>query len=570
MEELTGRIINIQKCSIHDGRGMRTTVFFKGCGLHCLWCANPESIHFYPEVSLNTAKCMGCGFCAKMCKSGAVTLDEDGSLHYDRKKCTGCGACARMCPTEARKLFGEDYTVDELFKKIYQDRYYFQHSGGGVTFSGGEALMQPEFLLAVCKKCRQYRINVAIESCGCGDYEKFKPCLDYIDFIYFDLKQMDPEMHRKITGQTNERILANLEKISQHGIEICVRTPVVPGWNDSEENIRATAEFIKDLPNVKRYELLAYHKLGINKYKILDREYPLNDVEEPSTEHEEAEQKLYDYAEDVVIYRDIPEADEEKIRRIGDADALLVFYTSYIGKNVIESCPDLRYIGMCCSLYTPESANVDIPFANSRGIVVTGIRRYGDRGVAEFVSCEIVRLFHGFGGIFYKGEEMELAGTKVGVVGLGDVGSVVAELLLAFKMDVYYYSRTRKPEMESKGIKYLPFDELLQTVDVLTTHLHKNTPLMDCEDFKRFGNGKVLINTTFTAPYPLDVLREWLEEPGNYYIVDNSVSIGGTDGDIFNMPNVICPDMVAGQSMQSGVLLRIKVLENIRDYLSTH
>ena len=115
MEELTGRIINIQKCSIHDGRGMRTTVFFKGCGLHCLWCANPESIHFYPEVSLNTAKCMGCGFCAKMCKSGAVTLGEDGSLHYDRKKCTGCGACARMCPTEARKLFGEDYTVDELF-----------------------------------------------------------------------------------------------------------------------------------------------------------------------------------------------------------------------------------------------------------------------------------------------------------------------------------------------------------------------------------------------------------------------------------------------------------------------
>ena len=293
-------------------------------------------------------------------------------------------------------------------------------------------------------------------------------------------------------------------------------------------------------------------------------------VLEPVRFDEEAEQKLYDYAEDVVIYRDIPEADEEKIRRIGDADALLVFYTSYIGKNVIESCPDLRYIGMCCSLYTPESANVDIPFANSRGIVVTGIRRYGDRGVAEFVSCEIVRLFHGFGGIFYKGEEMELAGTKVGVVGLGDVGSVVAELLLAFKMDVYYYSRTRKPEMESKGIKYLPFDELLQTVDVLTTHLHKNTPLMDCEDFKRFGNGKVLINTTFTAPYPLDVLREWLEEPGNYYIVANSVSIGGTDGDIFNMPNVICPDMVAGQSMQSGVLLRIKVLENIRDYLSTH
>ena len=293
-------------------------------------------------------------------------------------------------------------------------------------------------------------------------------------------------------------------------------------------------------------------------------------VLEPIRFDAEAERKLADCAESVVIYRDIPRTDEEKTRRIGDADALLVFYTSYIGKNVIERCPNLRYIGMCCSLYTPESANVDIPYAASCGISVTGIRRYGDRGVAEFVSCELVRLFHGFGGIFYKDEEMELAGTKVGVVGLGDVGSVVAELLLAFKMDVYYFSRTRKPEMEAKGIKHLPFHELLQTVDVLTTHLHKNTPLMDEADFKLFGNGKVLINTTFTAPYPLDALRAWLREPGNYYIVDNSVSIGSTDGDIFNMPNVICPNMVAGQSTRSGVLLREKVLENIHNYLKSH
>lgn len=281
MKEPTGKIINIQKCSIHDGRGMRTTVFFKGCGFRCLWCANPESIRFQPEVALNPALCMGCGFCVKVCRSGAAIRREDGSLDFDRSKCTGCGACAAMCPTDARKLFGKEYTVDELFRVIQQDRHYFRHSGGGVTFSGGEALMQPEFLLAVSRKCREYRINVAIESCGCGDYEQFRPCLDYIDYIFYDLKHMDPERHRAITGQSNQRVLENLRQISAHGIEICVRTPVVPGWNDSEENIRATAEFIRDIPNVRRYELLAYHKLGVNKYRILGRAYPLDDVKEP-------------------------------------------------------------------------------------------------------------------------------------------------------------------------------------------------------------------------------------------------------------------------------------------------
>lgn len=298
----------------------------------------------------------------------------------------------------------------------------------------------------------------------------------------------------------------------------------------------------------------------MNKFKKLV-------VLEPIRFDEEAERALYDYAEQVVFFRDIPQTDEEKIARIGDADALLVFYTSRVGENVIAACPNLRYIGMCCSLYTPESANVDISAANARGIAVTGIRKYGDRGVPEFISSELVRLFHGFGGLRYKEEEMELAGTKIGVVGMGDVGSVVAELMLAFEMDVYYFSRTRKPEMEAKGVKYLPFGELLETVDVLTTHLHKNTRIMEAEDFRRFGNGKVLINTTFTPPYPLEALEAWLREPGNFYIVDSAVSIGGPEGRIFSLPNVICPNMIAGQSTRSGVLLRQKVLENIKAYL---
>lgn len=281
----TGRIFNIQKCSIRDGRGMRTSVFFKGCGLHCLWCANPEGISFEPEITLNPQNCIACNACMQHCPTGASRLEDHNTPVFERDKCGRCGLCADLCPTEARKLNGQEYTVDQLFKRIYQDRFYFQHSGGGVTFTGGEALMQPQFLLAICKKCREYGINVAIETCGCGDYDKFAPCLDYIDFIYFDLKHMDSDQHLKWTGQRNEHILENLRRISAHGNEIIVRTPVIPGINDSEENIQATAKFILPLASVQKYELLAYHKLGVNKYKLLGKPYLLEDVTEPTAEH---------------------------------------------------------------------------------------------------------------------------------------------------------------------------------------------------------------------------------------------------------------------------------------------
>ena len=284
MEEITGKIFNIQKCSIRDGRGMRTTVFFKGCSLHCLWCANPEGISFSPEIALNSANCMGCGFCLEGCPEGAVYFNEQGKIYYDRSKCMACGVCARLCPTEARKYFGQQYTAEEVFQHIYRDRFYFEHSGGGVTFSGGEALMQPEFLLEIARKCKMHRIHVVIETGGCAIYEKFAPCLDYIDFIYFDIKHMNSRIHKKITGQTNEVILNNLKRMDRHGIEICVRTPVVPGWNDTDVNIRETAEFIAEFQNIRRYELLAYHTLGINKYRTLGRRYMLKNVQEPEKE----------------------------------------------------------------------------------------------------------------------------------------------------------------------------------------------------------------------------------------------------------------------------------------------
>ena len=280
-----GRIFNIHTCSIRDGRGMRTTVFFKGCGLRCLWCANPESIEYANELSLNPALCIGCGLCARFCPEHAITGDGTGRIVKDPSLCISCGSCAEVCPTEARKYWGRDYTVEEAFRVIYQDHFYFRHSGGGVTFSGGEALLQAEFLLELCKKCREYHVNVAIETCGCGRYENFRECLDYTDFIYFDLKHMDSGEHRKITGKGNESILENLCRMNEHGKEICVRTPVVPGWNDSEENIRKTAEFIAPLENIQKYELLAYHRLGISKYKILGKPFLLEDVTEPASEH---------------------------------------------------------------------------------------------------------------------------------------------------------------------------------------------------------------------------------------------------------------------------------------------
>lgn len=276
-------IFNIQKCSIHDGAGIRTIVFFKGCPLHCKWCANPESQSFQKEIMQIPRKCIHCGACMRVCPNSAVYIDN-GEVKINRDLCDNCLKCTDVCYAESLESVGRYMEVEELFKEINKDKLYYQMYGGGVTFSGGEPLAQPQVLIDLAKKCKQNRINTSIETCGYGNYEEFKYALDYIDSMFIDLKHMDSEIHKQLTGFGNDAILENIKKIATHGIPITIRTPVIPGCNDSAENIKAIAEFIKDISNIMEYELLPYHNLGSSKYASLGIQYQLEEVEPPADE----------------------------------------------------------------------------------------------------------------------------------------------------------------------------------------------------------------------------------------------------------------------------------------------
>ena len=277
-------IFNIQKCSVHDGEGIRTTVFFKGCPLHCKWCSNPESQSYSKQIAEFPRKCIGCGMCVSVCPQAVRTCPGSAPV-IDRTKCTGCMECAEMCFAEAKSIVGKDMDADEIFNEIRKDRYFYEHSGGGVTFSGGEALTQPELLTELAERCNKNRIHTTIETCGCGSFDRFKTALPFIDYMFFDIKCMDSERHRELTGAGNEEILSNLKAISRYDIPVTIRTPVIPGINDSEENIRATAEFIRDIPAVRGYELLPYHNFGVSKYASLGKEYELPEIEPPEDDH---------------------------------------------------------------------------------------------------------------------------------------------------------------------------------------------------------------------------------------------------------------------------------------------
>lgn len=290
---------------------------------------------------------------------------------------------------------------------------------------------------------------------------------------------------------------------------------------------------------------------------------------EPININQTTKDILSEYAYEVKLYQDLPQGNEEIIRRIGDADAVLVSYTTRIDAQVIDACRNVRYIGMCCSLYSPESANVDIIAAQKKGIVVTGVRDYGDEGVAEYVVSELVRLLHGFGVRQWRDVPYEITNQKIGILGLGATGLIVGKALQFFGADMYYYSRTRKEQAEKEGFKFLELEELLQTVDILCTCLNKNAILLHQKEFKLFGNGKIIINTSIGPGHNTNALKVWLACSDNYFICDTLMAIGDDSEEIASLPNVSCVNKTGGFSIQSKDRLSEKVLKNMKNYLSS-
>lgn len=274
----TGRIFNIERFATKDGPGIRTLVFLKGCHLRCKWCANPESQNYEKEILYYANKCKSCGRCIETCDYGAIKTDENFGLVIDPKLCKVCGKCVESCFYGARQLMGEDMTVSKLMDIIVKDIPYYRDSGGGVTFSGGEPFIQVGFMKEVAKACRVERIPVAVESCGYVTWERIETVLPYLDLVFFDMKHIDGGLHKGFTGVDNGLILENLKKLDAKFSNIIVRIPVIPGYNDSIDVQRRMYEFVRPLDNVKRIELLPYHRLGTTKYKGLSRPYELEGI----------------------------------------------------------------------------------------------------------------------------------------------------------------------------------------------------------------------------------------------------------------------------------------------------
>lgn len=281
-----------------------------------------------------------------------------------------------------------------------------------------------------------------------------------------------------------------------------------------------------------------------------------------------AEKELYSLASEVVLYDDIPADNDEIVRRIGDADAVLLSYTSRMDRDVIARCPNLRYIGMCCSLYSEESANVDIAFAREKGICVKGIRDYGDRGVVEYVLHELTGLLHGFDLPRLHDEAEEIYGLPVGMVGFGTSGRMIAEALRFLGADIRYYCRAPKPDAEAAGMHFTPLPELLQKSQVVITCLNKNVLLLGEAEFAALGDGKALFNTSIGPGFDSAALERWVARPGNWFFCDTAAAAGPVREDFFTNPRVVCRNVSAGRTRQAFVLLSEKVLNNLRSYLA--
>ncbi|MFC1970482.1 glycyl-radical enzyme activating protein [Chloroflexota bacterium] len=282
-EVLRATVFDIQGFSLQDGPGIRTTVFFKGCPLNCRWCSNPESISPSMEIGFIASLCNVCKKCELVCTEGAINSNSDDKIHLARPRCTLCGKCLEVCPTEAIVIWGREMTVQELLEKVKQDRIFYE-SSGGVTMSGGEALQQFPFNFHFLQACREIGIHTCLDTSGYARTEVLEQVLQVTDLVLYDIKHLNPAKHCEYVGKDNELILKNARVVASSGVRMICRLPLIPGVNDSTQNIEEMAKFVKQLEGDVPIEILPFHRLARSKYAALDRPYLMERVESPTGE----------------------------------------------------------------------------------------------------------------------------------------------------------------------------------------------------------------------------------------------------------------------------------------------
>jgi pyruvate formate lyase activating enzyme len=270
-------VLSIARMTVHNGPGIRTLILLKGCPLRCIWCSTPESWKETPEIAFYPHQCILCNDCIPVCPKNAIATG-DRAVVIDRESCDNCGRCVDVCNTEALRLLGQQYTADELVHEVMKDEIVHKHSGGGATVSGGEPLLEPEFAAELLRALKENGINTGADTCGFVPRKNIEVVLPYVDFFLWDIKHMDDDTHRKLTGVSNRVILDNLCFASGNNIPVYLKVPVIPGCNDSEENLRAVCDFAGDLHSLVEINLLPLHHLGKARYAALGREYPIDGI----------------------------------------------------------------------------------------------------------------------------------------------------------------------------------------------------------------------------------------------------------------------------------------------------
>jgi pyruvate formate lyase activating enzyme len=289
-KEEKGLVFNIQQFSVHDGPGIRTTVFMKGCPLHCLWCSNPESQNIFPDLMVRDIRCKGCGACVEVCPQGAVTITLEQGRKIDRGRCNRCLLCVPVCIYRSLNSCGTYMDVGEVMGEVLKDRLFYKNSGGGVTLSGGEVLLQDRFVGQLLEQCKREGLHTALDTSGYGSWEILAALLPFVDLLLFDLKHLDSSEHKRTTGVGNQRILGNLEKASRM-VPVWLRIPLIAGFNDSEEHVKKIAALGRRI-DAQKISFLPYHEGGKSKNEQLGRSYPLPEAKAPQEEHIETLQDI--------------------------------------------------------------------------------------------------------------------------------------------------------------------------------------------------------------------------------------------------------------------------------------